>query len=107
MSKEVVKKTEYNKVNTKVNNLENKNTDMCTLIWTNQYNADKQNLEKQIGEVEKKIPDISSLVTTTVFKAKLGQAGNKIPEASGLWTTTFVNRKIGEAESKMTHQYVQ
>ena len=46
VSKEVVKKTEYNKVNTKVNNLENKNADMCTLIWTNQYNADKQNLEK-------------------------------------------------------------
>ena len=46
MSKEVVKKTEYNKVNTKVNNLENKNTDMCTLIWTSKYNAHNQNLEK-------------------------------------------------------------
>ena len=46
MSKEVVKKTEYNKVNTKVNNLEIKNTDMCTLIWTSKYNAHNQNLEK-------------------------------------------------------------
>ena len=35
VSKEVMKKTVYNKLNTKVNNLENKNPDAQTLIQTN------------------------------------------------------------------------
>ena len=40
VSKEVIKKTVYNTLNTKVNNSNN------TLIKSNQYNTDKRNLEK-------------------------------------------------------------
>ena len=56
---EVVKNTNFNTLNTKVNNLEEKIPDATTLIHINQYNTDKQNLEKQIGDVDKKIPDTS------------------------------------------------
>ena len=51
---EVVKNAKFNTLETKVNNLEKKIPDATTLIHINQYNTDKQNLEKQIGEVDKK-----------------------------------------------------
>ena len=44
---EVVKNTKFNTLKTKVNNLEKKNPDAITLIHINQYNTDKQNLEKK------------------------------------------------------------
>ena len=46
---EVVKSTKFNTPATKVNNLEKKIPDATTLIHINQYNTDKQNLEKKIG----------------------------------------------------------
>ena len=48
VSKEVVKKTKFNKLNTKVNNLELKIPGTTTLIPINQYNTDTQNLEKKL-----------------------------------------------------------
>ena len=42
----VVKITKFNKLDTKVNNLENEIPDVYTLIQANQYNADKQVIEK-------------------------------------------------------------
>ena len=41
VSKEVVKNTKFNKLNTRVNNIENEIPGASTLIQTNQYNADK------------------------------------------------------------------
>ena len=49
VSKEVVKKTVYNKVNTTVSNLEKKIPDGTTLFQINQNNADKQNFLKNLG----------------------------------------------------------
>ena len=37
-----------------VNNLDKKVPDVTTLIHVNQYNTDKQNLEKKIRDVDKK-----------------------------------------------------
>ena len=51
---EVIKNTKFNTLKTKVNNLEKKILDATTLIHINQYNTDKQNLEKNIGDVDKK-----------------------------------------------------
>ena len=39
---------------TKVKSLEKKIPDATTLIQINQYNIDKRNLEKKIGNVDKK-----------------------------------------------------
>ena len=44
---EVLKNTKFNTLKTKVNSLENKIPDATTLIHINQYNTDKQNLEKK------------------------------------------------------------
>ena len=49
---EVIKNTKFNTLKTKVNNLEKKFPDATTLIHINQYNTDKQNLEKKIGDVD-------------------------------------------------------
>ena len=63
VSKEVVKKTLYNKLNMKVNNIENK------------------------------IPDTSALVTTAVLNTKIGKVENKLPDTSGLVNKTDYNAK--------------
>ena len=75
------------------------NPDATTLIPINQYNADKQNLEKEIGDVDKKITDLSDLVTTTVLNTKISKNENKIPDTS-LMTETALNTKISEVENK-------
>ena len=52
VNNEVVKNTKFNTLKTKVKNLETKIPDATTLIHINQYNTDKQNLEKKIGDVD-------------------------------------------------------
>ena len=47
VANEVVKDTKFNILKTKVNSLEKKIPDATTLIHINQYNTDKQNLEKK------------------------------------------------------------
>ena len=59
VDKEVVKKHKINTLKAKVNNLEKKIPDATTLIHINQYKTDKKNLEKKIGDIEKKIWDES------------------------------------------------
>ena len=95
VSQEVVKKMVYNKLNTKINNLENKIPDATTLIFKNQYNTDKQILAKKmkVEDVDIKTPSVSGLVTTTVLNTKIGEVENKIPDNSGLVTTTVLNTK--------------
>ena len=64
-------------------------------------NTDKQNLWGKIGEVEKKVPDVSALVTTAVLKTNISEIENKILDASGLVLTTSLNTKNGEVENKI------
>ena len=54
MSREVVKKTVHNKLNTEANSFENKIPDAATSTHTNQCNTDKQSLEKKIRDVNTK-----------------------------------------------------
>ena len=54
MDNEVAKNIKSNTLKTKENNLEMKIPDATTLIRGIQYNTDKQNLEKNIGDVDRK-----------------------------------------------------
>ena len=47
LNKEVLKKTVYSKLNKEVNNLEDKIHDANSLILMDQYNREKQTLEKK------------------------------------------------------------
>ena len=98
---EVVKNIKLNILKTEVNSLGKKIPDTTTLIHINQYNTDKQNLEKKIRDVDKKVPDTSGLVTTTVLNTKISEVQNKIPDTSGLVATTVLNTKISEVENKI------
>ena len=51
-----------------------------------------------MGDVDKKMPDTSSLVITTVLNTKISEVENKIPNTSGLVTTTVLNTKISEVQ---------
>ena len=50
----VIENAKFNTLKTTVNSLERKIPDATTLIQLNQCNTDKQNLEKKIGDVDKK-----------------------------------------------------
>ena len=50
----VVKNAKFNALKTKVNNLQKTMPDTTSLIHINHYNIDKQNLEKKIGDNDKK-----------------------------------------------------
>ena len=81
---------------TKVNNLKKKTPDLTALIHINQYNTDKQNLEKQIGDVNEELQDTSDLVTATVLNAKISKAQYKIIDDSKYITTQEFNKLTTE-----------
>ena len=101
---DVVKKTVYDKLVAKVNNIDN-----CDFVSKTSYNADKTELEKKIPnatdfvkkvkltELENRIPDISNLATKTALTA----VENKISDVSSLVKKTYYNTKITEVEDKL------
>ena len=106
---DVVKKTVYDKLVAKVNNI-----DTSDFVLKTNYQTDKTELEKKIPDVtdflkeekltelENKIPDISSLAT----KIALTIIENKLPDVSNLVNKTDYNTKVTEIENKLTdHKY--
>ena len=63
---------------------------MNALIHIDQYNTDKQGLEKYIDEVENKIPDTGGLETKSSLNTKIEQIENKLfGHAKCISTPTF------------------
>ena len=103
---DVVKKTVYDKLIPKVNNI-----DTSDFVLKTKYIADKTELEKKIldvsnlvkkaklTELENKIPDVSSLATKTALTA----VENKIPSVSNLVKKTDYNTKVTEIENKLNN----
>ena len=103
--KNVVKKTMYDKLVAKVNNI-----DTSDFLLKTKYQTEKTELENKIPDVsnlvkktkltelENKIPDVSSLAT----KAALTAVENKIPSVSSLIKKTEYDTKISEIEKKIT-----
>ena len=129
VKKDVVKKTEYDQLVGKVNNI-----DTSDFVLKTKYNTGKTKLENKIPnisnlatktalttvenkipsvsdsvkkrdynnkvtEIEKKIPDISNLATKTA----LATIENKIPSASDLVKKTDHNTKVIEIENKLNN----
>ena len=107
---EVVKKTEYNKLVTKVINI-----DTSDFVLKTKYSTDKTELENKIPntsnlvkktdyntkitELENKIPDISNLAA----KAALTTVENKIPSISNLAKKTDYETKLIDIENKLNN----
>ena len=99
VNNDVVKKTVYEKLVAKVNNI-----DTSDFLLKANYNTDKTELENKIPngtgfvkkakltELENKIPDISNLATKTA----LTTVEKKIPSASGLVKKTDYDTKMTE-----------
>ena len=73
---DVVKKTVYNKLVTKVHHI-----DTSDFVLGTKYNTDKTELENEI-------PDISGLVKKINFNTKITELENKTPDISNLATKT-------------------
>ena len=85
MKNDVVKKTGYDKLVTKVNKI-----DTSDFALKTKYNTDKT-------ELENKIPDISNLATKTALTA----VENKIPSVSNLVKKTDYDIKVIDIENKL------
>ena len=108
---DVVKKTAYDKLVAKVNNI-----DTSTFVLKTKYDTDKSELENKIPdtsglvkktdydakitEIEGKIPDVSNLVTKTA----LTTVENKIPDIFSLVNKTDYSTKIIEIENKLNNR---
>ena len=68
---DVVKRTIYDKLAAKVNNI-----DTSAFVLKTKYNTDKT-------ELENKIPDTSGLVEKTDYNTKITETEGKIPSISG------------------------
>ena len=102
---DVVKKTVYDKLVAKVNNI-----DTSDFVLKTKYQTDKTELEKKIPnvtdfvkeakltELENKLPDISNLETKTA----LTTFENEIPDISNLVKETGYNTKVTKIENKLT-----
>ena len=92
-----VKKTEYNKLVTKVDNI-----DATNFVLKSKYEKDGSDFEDKINRVDKKISDVSSLVKKTDFNAKTSEVEGKIPSISDVAITsalTAVENKIPDISS--------
>ena len=99
------KKVVYDKLATKLNNIDTRDFVLIT-----KYQTGKTKLEKKIPDVtnfvkktkltelENKIPDVSGLATKTALTA----VENKIPDVSSIVKKTDYNTKITEIEKKLT-----
>ena len=111
----VVRKTVYDKLVAKVNNIGTND-----FVSKTKYQTDKAELEKKIPnvtdfvkkakltEIENKIEDVSSLAIKTELTAFFNCI--KIPDVSSLLKKTNYNAKITEIEKKLTdhnhHKYI-
>ena len=82
VTNEVVKKTEYDKLVAKVDNIDT--SDFVLKIY---YNNDKT-------ELENKIPDTSGHVKKTNYNTKIAELENKVPDTSGLVKKLIIILKL-------------
>ena len=90
---DVFKKTDYNKLVTKVDN-----TDTSGLVKKTDYNT-------KVTEIEDKIPDTSSFVKKNDYNTKITEIEDKIPDTSNLATKTAlttVENKIPDTSNLAT-----
>ena len=99
----LLKKTVYDKLAAKVNNI-----DTSAFVLKTKYQVDNAELEIKIPDVtnfvkktkltelENKIPDVSSLATKTALTA----VENKIPDVSSLVKKAIYDTRISELEKK-------
>ena len=93
MKNGVVKKTEYNSLKRKVDNI-----DITNFVFKTNY----EDSEDKISKIPKQIYDVSDLVKKTYFNSKINEVESKISSISGVATNsalTVVENKITDVSS--------
>ena len=99
---DVIKKTEYNKLVTKVDNI-----DTTNFVSRTKYEKDGTDFGNKIDKIDKKIPDATNLVKKTDFNTTVTEIEGKIPNVSSLATKsvlTVVENKIPDVSSLVKKQ---
>ena len=94
---DVVNKTKYDKLLTKVNGI-----DTTNFVSRTKYEKDGSGFEDKISKIDKKIPHVSDLVKKAYFDSTITELKNKIPSIIGLATTsalTAVENKIPDVNN--------
>ena len=78
---DVVKNTEYNKLVTEVDNI-----DTTNFVSRTKYEKDGTDFEDKIDKIDKKVPNVTSLVKKAYFNTKVTEIKRKIPDINGLVT---------------------
>ena len=76
---DVIKKTEYNKLVTKIDNI-----DTTNFVSRTKYKKDGTDFEDKIDKIDKKISDVTNLIKKTDFNTKVTEIEGKIPDVSNL-----------------------
>ena len=95
---DIVKKTAHDKLVVKGNAIDTKTPKTSGLVTKTKFDSDKQRLEKNIEDPDKKIPNTSKLVKKNDYKTKTAEIENKIPSVTGLVTTAALNTKATATE---------
>ena len=104
VNNDAVKKTAYDKLVTKVNNI-----DTSTFVLKTKYDTDKSDLKIKSVMQTKKTPDTSGLIKKTDYNAKISEIESKMLSISGLVTNaalTAVENKIPNVSSLVKKQII-
>ena len=99
---DVIKKTEHNRLVTKVHNI-----DTTNFVSRTKYEKDGTDFEDKIDKIDTKIPDVTNLVKKTDFNTKVTEIEGKTPDVSSLATKsalTVVENKIPDVSSLVKKQ---
>ena len=93
----VIKTTEYNKLVTKVDNI-----DATNFVKETKYEKDGSDFEHKINKVDKKYLMLVVSLKKTYFNTKVTEIEGKIPNVGGFLLTSVFNSKINEVENKIS-----
>ena len=93
---DVAKKTEHNKLVTKVDNI-----DTTNFVKKNKYEKGGPNFEHKVNKVNQKILHVGGLVKKTDFNTKTTEIEGKIPNVGSFLSASVFNSKINEVGNKI------
>lgn len=105
VNKDVVKKTVHDKLISKVIAADTEIPSHGALVTKTQHHSDKQDLEKKITGVDKKLPNTSEQVKTDC-NTKITEIETKIPSINRLVTTVALNTNAKAIENKISYNLI-
>ena len=96
---DVVEKTEYNSLKTKVDSI-----DTTNFVVKTKHEKDISDLEDKISKIDKKISDVSSLVKKTDFNSKINEVESEISSFIALATNSAYSMATDVFKARLVAQ---